>query len=512
MEEPSSPPPAAEHPESDRAPLKELIHLYRTEQAMLIAHQREVDRRRAAVRDAAEQEASEIILAARREIRRVLLRTRHELVALTAQVQAAGCGALPSEPDEPTVGGEFQLSAARDVRGVLREARSDLLTLSRDAANFWPAPDEVQLPASAVEAVPIPEPAAAEDVSAFSRQANDGDADSYRAEAPITSLAEKLIAHWRPAAVVLVVVALVVTLIVAMRASSTTDPAVTAPQPEAARSTASAQPPEPPAARAAASPSNASSGASSAVATAGSEALSLALEVKRPVWLRINADGGEDAGRTYQEGERRTIQAVREILVRAGDAGAVFVSLGGAAPTPLGPDGQVRTRRFARAGMEQTGLRPTTTQPVEVPYVPVAPRSAAETSTPAQPDRAATPTQDAVAAEREILERHQRWFDAFEHGDRATMASIATENFSLVDQRPERAPTASGRVEHSIQDVRVRVTAGIGAVLSGRIAETTATSEATVAMLSEVWIRQADEWRLVSVRMVPLAAVATTLQ
>lgn len=117
-----------------------------------------------------------------------------------------------------------------------------------------------------------------------------------------------------------------------------------------------------------------------------------------------------------------------------------------------------------------------------------------------------------AAAEREILERHQRWFDAFEHGDRATMASIASDNFSLVDQRPEGTPTASARGQRSIQDVRVRVTAGVGAVLSGRIAETTAADQSTVAMLSEVWIRQAEEWRLVSVRMVPLAAVATTLQ
>jgi hypothetical protein len=268
---------------------------------------------------------------------------------------------------------------------------------------------------------------------------------------------------------------------------------------------------------AAATPSNASSAATGAVATAGSEPLSLAVEVRRPVWLRINADGGVDAGRMYQQGERRTVQAVREILVRAGDAGAVVVSFGGGVPMPLGPDGQVRTRRFARgetAAPEPAALRPATTQPSEVrpPELPVAPRAAAETSTAAPPARAAAAVQDPAASEREILERHQRWFDAFEHGDRAAMASITSDNFSLVDQRTERAPNAPGRVEHSIQDVRVRVTAGVGAVLSGRIAGTNAADEATVAMLSEVWIRQAEEWRLVSVRMVPLAAVATTLQ
>jgi hypothetical protein len=95
------------------------------------------------------------------------------------------------------------------------------------------------------------------------------------------------------------------------------------------------------------------------------------------------------------------------------------------------------------------------------------------------------------------------------------MASLASDNFSLVDQRPERAPGASGRVERIMQDLRVQVTAGIGAVLSGRIAETTTADDApaiTIAMLSEVWIRRGEEWQLVSVRMVPLSAVPTTLQ
>ena len=266
----------------------------------------------------------------------------------------------------------------------------------------------------------------------------------------------------------------------------------------------------------------------------GSGMLSLSLEVRRPAWLRVNVDGEADLGRTYQQGERRTIQATREILLRAGDAGAVLVSLGGGAPVPLGPDGQVRTRRFAREGapaVDQAGQGPTPTQvsevrplaqPVAAGTEPNEPPSATATHGTAapinateQPERAAATPDHAAAAEREILERHQRWFDAFERGDRATMASLVSDNFSLVDQRPERAPGASGRVERTIHDLRVQVTADIGAVLSGRIAETTTADDApatTVAMLSEVWIRRGEEWQLVSVRMVPLNAVPTTLQ
>ena len=92
------------------------------------------------------------------------------------------------------------------------------------------------------------------------------------------------------------------------------------------------------------------------------------------------------------------------------------------------------------------------------------------------------------------------------------MASLASDTFSLADERAQHAPAMSGRMERTIRDVRVRVT-GIGAVLSGQIAETTTAGEAVpVTMLSEVWIRRGEEWRLVSVRMVPVDAVPKTLQ
>jgi len=456
MGQPSSPS-AAEQLESDRAPLLELIHLYRVEQSTLIAHLQEVERRRAAVRTAAEQEASEILLAARREIRRVVVRTRHQLIALSAQVQVAGCEASPGQPDEPILGDEYQLSMARDVRSVLRDARAELVTLSRDAAGFWVSADEARLPAPVIATVPLPEPAAPAplDFSSFpsvpTRQTIDGRKDDYTEEVPRTSLAEKVIAYRGPGAVALGVLALLVTIIVVTRFSSRSDPAVITPQPAAAGSTASGPAAEPPAA---AIPPSASSAAIAAARTSAAP------------------DQPASPPATTQPSKTRP-------------------------PEQTAPTGVVRG----------------TTGQQAPPSVPVASRpAAAETQTAAQPNRPATATQDAAAAEREILDRHQRWFDAFEHGDRATMASITSDNFSMVDQRPERAPIESGRVQRSIQDVRVRVTAGVGAVLSGRIAETTAADAATVAMLSEVWIRQAEQWRLVSVRMVPLAAVATTLQ
>jgi hypothetical protein len=451
MGQPSSPAPAAEPLESDRAPLTELIHLYQREQATLIAHQQEVERRRAAVRTAAEHEASEILLAARREIRRVLVRTRHELVALTAQVQAAGCEASPGQPHPPILGDDFQLSTARETRSVLRDARAELITLSRDAAGFWTPGDEARLPAPAIATVPLPERAAV-DVSSLAPLASDRSADDYTEEVPSKGLVEKLIEYWRPAALSLAVLAVVGIMMVAARFSSRTQPPITEPKPVAAASTASAGAPAPAPQEAAPTSANPSRTASAAATT--------------------GAAPDQPASRPA------SIQ-----------------------PAKPRPPEQPAPTAVTRSSTGQQAP----------PAMPVAPRTAAETQT-AAPNYVAPPAQDAAVAEREILERHQRWFEAFERGDRATMASIASDNFSLVDQRPEGAPTPAGGVARTIQDVRVRVTAGVGAVLSGRIADTAAADQSTVAMLSEVWIRQAEEWRLVSVRMVPLAAVATTLQ
>ena len=375
-------------------PLTDLIQAYRIEQERLIAHQREVERRRAAVRAAAERETSEIIATARQDIRGVLLRARQELVTLRAQVRAAGCEPAPGESGEPD---DCQVSAARDVRAVLREARSELAGLSEDVPNLI------------VSSAPPHEE---------SGRVRDDSADPV----PAVGLVEQLSAHWRIAVVALGVLAVVATLMVSLRPSSTTEAAASASPPSSEGST----------------PLESSSKAS---ATDQAE-------------LNPTATRGSD----------------------------------------------LRPPKPAAASGITAGTKPAP------PAATVAKRTAAQTQTqaPQPPARAATISDDTATAERDILERHQQWFDAFDRGDRATMASLASDNFSIVDERPERAP---GPVERTIRDIRVRVT-GIGAVLSGQIAETAAADEAaTVAMLSEVWIRREEKWQLVSVRMVPLDAV-----
>ena len=81
--------------------------------------------------------------------------------------------------------------------------------------------------------------------------------------------------------------------------------------------------------------------------------LSIRMEVIRPSWIRTTLDGRPDAGRLYRAGETWTVSATDSVLLRAGDAGAVRVSVNGAAAEPLGADGQVVTRRFTRPGAER---------------------------------------------------------------------------------------------------------------------------------------------------------------
>ena len=513
MFEPPPPPSAAES--DPPAPLKELIQIYQTEHALLLKHQEEVERRRAAVRAAAVQEASEILLCARQEIRRVLVQTRRELVELDAQLRAVG---YESALGLSIGSDDFQMAVARDVRTVLRDARSESSDLAADGGDLCSGDGETGLLTPlTVRVAALPEPSAAHDFSSDRTQEPSGDTvDDPGEQVPAPGPVAQFAAHWRVVTIVFVAVAVVATVIISVR-SSPNEAVVPTPEPGAAESATNDTTPA----------QNGPMASIDASEKPESGVLSLSLEVRRPAWLRIDVDGEVDLGRIYQQGESRRVQATREIQLRAGDAGAVLVSLGGGVPVPLGPDGQVRTRRFGRDGasaVDQARQGPMSTLssdvrplaqgvaggpgPHERPYATATHGTAAPMDATEHPERAATTPGHAAAAEREILARHQRWFEAFERGDRAAMASLAADNFSLVDLRPERASEA--RVERTIHDLRVQVTAGVGAVLSGRIAETTTADDApatSVAMLSEVWIRRGEDWQLVSVRVVPVDAV-----
>jgi hypothetical protein len=74
------------------------------------------------------------------------------------------------------------------------------------------------------------------------------------------------------------------------------------------------------------------------------DSLSLVIEARRAAWIRATIDGQEEVGRMYRAGETRQIVGARSVAIRAGDAGAVYVSIDGSGATSLGDSGAVITR------------------------------------------------------------------------------------------------------------------------------------------------------------------------
>jgi cytoskeleton protein RodZ len=70
------------------------------------------------------------------------------------------------------------------------------------------------------------------------------------------------------------------------------------------------------------------------------------LMVKRPCWLSATVDGQKTIERLFQPGEQRTVEVRRELVLTAGDASAVALTLNGVDARPLGKTGEVVTARL----------------------------------------------------------------------------------------------------------------------------------------------------------------------
>jgi hypothetical protein len=236
--------------------------------------------------------------------------------------------------------------------------------------------------------------------------------------------------------------------------------------------------------------------------------LTITVTARRAVWLRLNADGAQETGRMLEAGARRAVSAEREVEMRAGDAGAILMSVNGGPPRPLGPDGAVRTRRITRdtpiasdsgshaalpAAAATSGEHGRGSQPNEVATQP-------------EPARRSSPTDPAADADhqRQILAADRDWFDAHYRNDQSTAARLVTGDFRLVDERPAVNTTgAIGTPERTVRNVRVDVW-NDGAVVSGQMAEriTTATGQyVRHSRFSEVWIRRAGNWQMMGLRL-----------
>ena len=111
--------------------------------------------------------------------------------------------------------------------------------------------------------------------------------------------------------------------------------------PEAAVATASEAAPSP---TSASSPAEA--GAVAVPLDAPIDRLSVTLSVTRLSWVSATVDGELVIERELQAGEQTTFEARRELVLKAGDAEAVVMTVNGALARPLGKAGEVVTARL----------------------------------------------------------------------------------------------------------------------------------------------------------------------
>jgi hypothetical protein len=79
---------------------------------------------------------------------------------------------------------------------------------------------------------------------------------------------------------------------------------------------------------------------------AAAQTFTIGLSVRRPVFVSATVDGRKEIERLLAPGERRTIEVRREMVLTAGDAAAINLTVNGADAKPLGKAGEVVTARL----------------------------------------------------------------------------------------------------------------------------------------------------------------------
>jgi hypothetical protein len=96
-------------------------------------------------------------------------------------------------------------------------------------------------------------------------------------------------------------------------------------------------------------PTGTSGRISPAQPAANSRALRAELRPRATCWITATADGKRVAYRLVNGGERLTLDASRELVLRVGDAGSVDLSINGSPGRPLGARAQAVTIRLTPA-------------------------------------------------------------------------------------------------------------------------------------------------------------------
>jgi cytoskeleton protein RodZ len=87
--------------------------------------------------------------------------------------------------------------------------------------------------------------------------------------------------------------------------------------------------------------------------SASAEPIRLAVSVKTPSWVIAWVDGKKTLNRLLEVGEQETLEAGRDLVVTAGDAGAVLLTFNGAVTRTLGKSGKTASVRITHANLEK---------------------------------------------------------------------------------------------------------------------------------------------------------------
>ena len=530
-----------------------LIHDYRAQRDAWREQARNLARMREEVLAAADREAQDIVTSARASIREILLKARRDLLVLAAQVRAAGrLGDGEDSPDVTFLPGDDlgqahnTLTTARhDIRRVLDESRPELEGLVAEGEALRSA---LRPPAPRPVAAPPREPRWQFSPAPFDNlPARPEPAVDFEFTTMASSESEEFAIRKRPPVRTFIAAVATLGTIAVMGTtwwlfrpdSKTVQPSTADSKPVDSKASASVTAPASGVKRAA------TTSATGTTPTASDgwmrrspipdprspTPVSIGLSARRASWIRVMTDGRVTAERIFKAGETQLISGTREVSIRAGDAGAVMVSVSGRQPVALGREGEVVTRKFAAetpraeraapappvtprpspqvpiaqaapqrtptstvappastaAAPNPTRVAPqqtaTATPPVTTPSLPPPAASAPPRPAAIALDRqpvSATPTPAAasplaaspqISLQNSLANEASRFLDAYYRQDRGTMASISTQ-VNVNDDRPdkERLPRGLTGVRRTLEDVNLQVI-GPEAMLTARMTE-----------------------------------------